>query len=70
MSKPVDHLLKARPHQRVESHFMRMCAVLPYGGTLRGFGKRLGVRVRNELDPVRWAITDALVPVDEDDDEW
>lgn len=46
---------------------MKICGILPYGGTLRGFGNRLGVRVQQKLNPIRWAILDALSPEDDDD---
>jgi len=57
--------LKYLPHARVQSHFMKMCDVLAYGGTLRGF--RIGHKIKDRLDPIRWSIMDAI---NQDEDEF
>jgi len=64
MSTRAQPKLKAAAHQKVEVHFMKMCSILPYGGALRGL--KIGHSIRNHMDPVRWALLDALQGVDDE----
>ena len=68
MSFSVKNRLKQWPHDKVERHFLIMCGILPYGGTLRGC--RLGHRIVRHINPVRWPILDAVEEVEDVEWEW
>ena len=68
MSTRMKFALKEITHQRAEVHFLKMCRILPYGGTLRYC--KIGKKIVDHLDPIRWAILDAVNQDEDEEEDW